>query len=101
MSPPVHISSADMPSAPAVSILLPAFNAAATLPACLRSIARQTEPRWECVLVDDGSDDATASWARSAAARDARFVVVTRPHRGLVASLNAGLAYCRGHYVAR
>src|SRR5207302_2029211 len=53
-----------MPSAPVVSILLPAFQAETTLDACLRSIVRQTEPRWECVLVDDGSTDRTADIAR-------------------------------------
>lgn len=86
---------------PLVSILLPAFNAAATLPACLRSIERQSEPRWECVLVDDGSSDDTRACAGAHAARDPRFSVVARRHEGLVATLNAGLAYCRGRYVAR
>ena len=42
---------------PLISILLPVWNAAAILPACLRSLQRQTEQRWHCVLVDDGSDD--------------------------------------------
>ena len=84
-----------------VSILLPAFNAAATLPLCLRSIERQSERRWECVLVDDGSDDDTLACARAQARRDPRFVVVARRHEGLVAALNAGLAHCRGRYIAR
>jgi glycosyltransferase involved in cell wall biosynthesis len=86
---------------PLVSILLPAFDAASTLPSCLRSIARQTEPRWECVLVDDGSSDATLALARAAARRDPRFVVVPTRHRGLVAALNTGLARCRAPLVAR
>ena len=38
---------------PAISILLPALDAATTLDACLRSIVRQRERDWECVLVDD------------------------------------------------
>jgi glycosyltransferase involved in cell wall biosynthesis len=90
-----------MPVAPLVSILLPAFNAADTLPACLRSIQRQTEPRWECVIVDDGSCDGTLECARSFAQRDARFVPLTAPHSGLVATLNAGLDHCRGIFIAR
>ena len=84
-----------------VSILLPAFDAASTLPACLRSIERQRETRWECVIVDDGSRDATGGCARSFAARDPRFRVVTTPHRGLVAALATGLAACRAPVVAR
>lgn len=88
-------------AAPLVSILLPAFNASATLPVCLRSIERQRERRWECVLVDDGSADDTLACASAPAARDPRFVVVARRHQGLVAALNAGLEHCRGRYVAR
>ena len=39
-----------------VSILLPVFNAAETLPLCLRSIARQSESGFECIIVDDGKN---------------------------------------------
>jgi glycosyltransferase involved in cell wall biosynthesis len=86
---------------PLVSILLPAFNAAATLPACLRSIQRQSETRWECVIVDDGSCDVTIECARSFARLDERFTVVGTPHRGIVSALNTGLQRCRGAFVAR
>jgi len=86
---------------PRISILLPGWNAAATLPACLRSLQRQTEQRWQCVLVDDGSDDGSLACARWFAAQDARFTVVATSHQGLVAALHTGLAYCRGHFVAR
>ena len=75
---------------PQVSILLPAFDAESTLATCLRSIERQTETRFECLLVDDGSRDRTLGVARSFARRDRRFVVVECQHRGLVATLNAG-----------
>ncbi|HUI24437.1 MAG TPA: glycosyltransferase family A protein [Candidatus Kryptonia bacterium] len=86
---------------PLVSILLPAFNAATTLPACLRSVQRQTERHWHCVIVDDGSTDATLDYVRQLCARDDRFEVIGSAHRGLVAALTAGLARCDGHYVAR
>ena len=86
---------------PLVSVLLPARDAAATLEACLRSVARQTLTDWECVVVDDGSRDATLACARRFAAHDPRFVVVAAPRRGLVPALNAGLACCRGALVAR
>ena len=88
-------------STPRVSILLPAYDAERTLPATLRSILRQTEPRWECVIVDDGSSDASLACARTFAERDARFVVVSVPHGGLVAALNAGIEHCRADVVAR
>ncbi len=86
---------------PLVSILLPARDAAATLPAALRSIARQRVSRWECVAVDDGSQDDTLECLRTFAERDPRVVVVATARRGLVAALNAGLARCRAAFVAR
>jgi len=84
-----------------VSVLIPAYDAAATLPACLRSLARQTETDWECILVDDGSRDATRAVAEEAARRDARIRVVAIPHGGIVAALEAALAACRAPLVAR
>jgi glycosyltransferase involved in cell wall biosynthesis len=89
------------PTLPEISILLTVFDAAATLPACLRSIARQTTRGWECIIVDDGSNDDSLAIERLAAAADGRFRVIGRPHRGLVSALNTGIGHCRGRYVAR
>jgi glycosyltransferase involved in cell wall biosynthesis len=88
-------------TAPRVSVLLPVFDAAAWLPTCLRSIARQSLTDFECVVVDDGSRDASLALARSTAARDRRFRVIEAPHAGLVAALGRGLAQCRAALVAR
>ncbi len=87
--------------APRVSILLPVFDGARTLAACLRSIERQGLREWECIVLDDGSRDGSRDLARRFAASDERFRVVSRPHRGLVAALNVGLAQCRAPFVAR
>jgi glycosyltransferase involved in cell wall biosynthesis len=84
-----------------VSILLPAYDAEATLAAALRSIQRQTETRWECVVVDDGSRDATGAIARGFAERDPRFLILGLPHGGLVRALNRGLESCGAPLIAR
>jgi len=86
---------------PRVSVLLPAFEAEATLDAALRSVARQRRGDLECVVVDDGSPDATAAIAQAWARRDGRFRVLSVPHRGTVGALLAGLDACRGEFVAR
>jgi glycosyltransferase involved in cell wall biosynthesis len=86
---------------PLVSILLPAYNVETTLSACLRSIERQGWPRWECVLVDDGSTDGTGRIVERFSRGDDRFRVLTTPHRGLVAALNTGIEACRGELIAR
>jgi glycosyltransferase involved in cell wall biosynthesis len=90
-----------MPLRPRTSILLPVFNAVETLPTCLRSIQRQTDPDWECIVVDDGSSDRGIDVAREFAATDARFQPFVRPHRGLVPTLLDGVERCRGRFVAR
>ena len=84
-----------------VSILLPAYSAEATLAAALRSIQRQTETRWECVVVDDGSPDGTGAIARGFAERDPRFLVLRMAHGGLVRALNHGLESCGAPLIAR
>jgi len=86
---------------PQVSILLPVWNAAATLPACLSSITRQTLTSWECVIVDDGSTDGSAAIAAETLRRDGRFRLRSIPHAGLIAALNEGLRHCRAPLVAR
>lgn len=86
---------------PLCSILLPARDAAATLPACLSSIERQELADFECVVVDDHSRDATgdllAAWRR----RDPRLLPVANPGAGLIDALQHGLQHCRGEFVAR
>lgn len=86
---------------PKVSVLIPAFNASATLDACLRSVQRQSLRDWECLVMDDGSGDRSADIVASFTSVDARFRYHALPHRGLVATLNAGIEQCRGDYVAR
>jgi glycosyltransferase involved in cell wall biosynthesis len=88
-------------TSPRVSVLIPARDAARTLAACLASVCRQSEPRFECVIVDDGSVDATRAIAERCAAADPRFRVVATPRRGIVPALLDGLAACRAPLVAR
>ena len=83
-----------------VSVLVPVWNAAATLNTCLRSIQRQSETRFECIIVDDGSDDGSLDIARAFAQRDPRFFVHALPHMGLVSALCAGVELCRAPAVA-
>src|SRR4051794_28444327 len=80
---------------------MPAWNAAETISAAIESVRRQTERDWECIVVDDGSADATASIAEAAARADGRVRVLPRRHEGLVPALEAGIAAARGGLIAR
>lgn len=86
---------------PRVSVLLPALDAAAKIAAALDSVRRQSLADWECVVVDDGSRDATAAIVGAVAQRDPRFRLLRQPHGGIVAALEAGLDACRGELIAR
>lgn len=87
--------------APAVSIVLPFRDAAPTLARCLDSLTAQSWADFEIVAVDDGSSDGGPAIAAEHAARDPRLRIVSQPPRGIVGALNAGLAACRGQWVAR
>ncbi|HBX69809.1 MAG TPA: glycosyl transferase [Chloroflexi bacterium] len=86
---------------PAISVLLPCYNAATTLDEALDSLARQTLADFEVITVDDGSTDATGALLAAWAAADSRFRVLSCPHRGIIPALNAGLTACHAPYVAR
>ena len=86
---------------PRVSVLLPAFNALATLPRAVASIRAQTFTDWELLVVDDGSTDGTTEWLRAQATGEPRLRVISQPHGGIVATLNHGLATARGEFIAR
>jgi glycosyltransferase involved in cell wall biosynthesis len=84
-----------------VSVILPVFNAETTLARAVDSILGQTWKDFELVAVDDGSEDGSAEVLRRAARDDRRVRVLIRPHQGIVATLNAGVAASRGGFIAR
>lgn len=86
---------------PSVSVLMPCFNAAGTLPAALDSLRAQTLTDFQVVAVDDGSTDGTRELLANCAAQDRRFQVVSQDHQGIVGALNAGIGYCQAAYIAR
>ena len=86
---------------PVISIVMPVRNAASTLPACLRSIRRQTLVDFEAVAIDDGSTDASAAILEQEARADRRLRVMESGGRGLVAALQAGVAASRAPLIAR
>jgi glycosyltransferase involved in cell wall biosynthesis len=80
--------------APLVSVIIPTFNAAATLARTLDSVRRQTYPAIEVILVDGFSSDATVAIARGYA--DIVGTVVSEKDRGQAHALNKGFALARG-----
>lgn len=77
-----------------VSVIIPAHNAEAWLTETMRSVAAQTYPRTEVLVVDDASTDAT----RAIAARLGAIVVETRG-AGPGGARNAGMRAARGEFL--
>jgi CDP-glycerol glycerophosphotransferase len=84
---------------PLLGIVVPVYDVADYLPACLDSILAQSHDRLDVVVVDDGSPDASGEIADEYAARDPRVRVVHIDNRGLGAARNEGLRHVRGDYV--
>ena len=87
-------------SADLVSVVIPIYNAGATLDECLASIEGQTHRELEIVCVNDGSTDGSLAIARAHAERDGRIVVIDKPNEGYGASCNRGISVARGTWVA-
>jgi glycosyltransferase involved in cell wall biosynthesis len=85
---------------PAVSVVMPVYQAADFLAEAIESILAQTYPDLELIAVDDGSHDASLAILERLARRDARVRVLARPHRGVIPARNEGLRHARGELVA-
>ena len=90
-----------MSGSPAVSVIMPVWNAAATLGEAADSVLAQSRPDWELLLIDDGSTDGSRELAEGFAARDARARVLgDGVNRGPAAARNRGIRAARGRWIA-
>lgn len=80
-----------------ISIVVPVFNGARYLAACLASLENQDcDHAIEVIVVDDGSEDDSATIAEGFAG----VRLLRRPHEGLAVTRNAGIAEARGDLIA-
>jgi glycosyltransferase involved in cell wall biosynthesis len=88
-----------MTDLPLISIVIPAYNSAASLPATLATVLAQTEARWEALVVDDCSTDDPA--AVVAQLGDPRIRVIRHERNGGASvARNTGIAAAKGRFVA-
>ena len=89
---------------PAVSVITPAWNAAATIEAAIASVRAQTRTDWEMLVADDGSTDATPAIAAAWAARDPRIRPLPGPlpgcSEGPAAARNRAIRAAGGRFIA-
>jgi glycosyltransferase involved in cell wall biosynthesis len=83
-----------------ISVIVPVYNVAAYLSACLDSVLAQTHTELEVIVVDDGSTDSSGAIADGYAARDPRVRVVHTANQGLGAARNEGQRHATGDLLA-
>ncbi len=83
-----------------ISVVVPFYNNVDLLGDCLASIATQTFPGLQVVMVDDGSTDGSAAVARARAAADPRFRLVRVANGGPGSARNHGVAAATGEFLA-
>ncbi|WP_424943407.1 glycosyltransferase family 2 protein [Aliiroseovarius crassostreae] len=90
-----------MAQSPAVSVIIPTYNAARYLERTVSSVQSQCFEDWELILADDASSDGTMDLARQLAAKDDRIRVLdTKTNGGAARARNRALKAARGRYMA-
>ena len=83
-----------------ISVLIAVYNAEDTIKAAIESILNQTFQDFEIIVIDDGSTDNTVKIIEEL--YDERIAIYSNSaNLGQIKSLNKGLKYCRGEYIAR
>lgn len=87
-----------MTNKPFISIITVAYNSAATIGRTLESLRQQTDTRFESIVIDGGSDDATMEIVKSY--HDVVIKSVSEPDNGIYDAMNKGIALAEGKYLA-
>lgn len=89
------------PKKPIVSVVLPTYNRAQTLPVAIDSILAQTFQDFELIIVDDGSTDNTQTLLKKYQAKSDKIKVITHAkNKGVSAARNRGNDVAQGKYIA-
>jgi len=84
-----------------VSVVIPTFNRAGTLPRAIDSVLAQTFQDFEILVCDDSSTDSTVEVSRGYQKRDPRVRTLALPvNQGPAAARNLGMREARGDYIA-
>ena len=84
---------------PLISIIIPCYNQALFLEETLQSVYQQQYQNWECIIVNDGSTDASESIIFDWVQRDKRFQYYKTTNSGVSAARNYGLRIAKGEYI--
>src|SRR5688572_13630116 len=84
---------------PSISIIIPAYNAAATIAETIESLLSQNFKDWEAVVVDDGSTDQTVNIIKGYTKTDTRIQLISQPNVGLAGARNTGIKHAHFEWI--
>ncbi len=84
---------------PSVSVVIATYNRAQLLPRALDSILNQTMHNWECIIVDDGSEDNTFEIVNMYLQKDHRFRYMKHQNKKPALTFNTGIQASIGRFV--
>ena len=88
-----------MNESPLVTVIIPSFNHAGYIEQAIASVYNQTYPRWELIVVDDGSSDDTATVLQKFIGQPRMTIICNQVNRGQSAVVNQALAVSSGEFV--
>lgn len=83
---------------PTISVVIPAYNAQATITKTIESVRQQTYSDLEIIVINDGSSDRTAEIVNNI--KEQRIKLFNYPNGGVATARNRGIAKARGEYIA-
>lgn len=81
------------------SVIVPLYNTEKYIGNCLKSMIRQTFENFECIIIDDGSTDASYQVASNCIQHDKRFVILKQENQGQSLARNHGIQKASGEYL--
>ncbi|WCT13170.1 glycosyltransferase family 2 protein [Mucilaginibacter jinjuensis] len=83
-----------------VSIVTPMYNGGRFVGQTIDSVINQTYPKWEMIVIDDGSKDNGPEIVREYIQKDSRIKLVSQPNGGSASARNNGIRLAQGQYIA-
>lgn len=88
-----------MNSHPDISIIIPIYNSASTIQACIESIMQQDFSGWEVIVIDDGSTDESYKICQELSYKDKRIITFQQLHKGVSEARNLGISKAHGKHI--
>lgn len=82
-----------------VSVIVTCYNQAHCIANTLKSVVAQTYTNWECIIVDDGSEDDSAEVIKEFIKDDTRFTYLFQDNQGVARARNKGFALAAGSFI--